>query len=267
MSRAVVFLCPQCHRGRKLAFHPGPDKVRCIECECVFRTDGFLYDAAEWPRIESPHDAARVAETMGAPLSDRKWRLLAVAVGRAEFDWCRNPWFRDALQSAERWADEGTPPRGIDLCRRHLDRVAPPPVLDENTPVDTWYSEPDLAYQRQQAREQFAWVALARRCIDLKPQLQRGDVPRTFRPLVATLVRELVPNPFRLPAWNPDWLTSTVRDLARTMYDRREFSGMPILADALQDAGCDNSDILNHCQTSGSHYRGCWVVDAILGKS
>ena len=44
-------------------------------------------------------------------------------------------------------------------------------------------------------------------------------------------------------------------------------SRMPILADALQDAGCDNEDILSHCRSEGPHVRGCWVVDLILGKS
>lgn len=265
MSQPVLFVCPQCGLGRKLTTHPGADKVRCLECECAFRTDGYLYSAADWARIDHPLRATQVAEGLGVRLSERKLRLLAVAVGRSEFDWCRNPWFRDALQLAEQWA-EGTAPRGIDLCRRHLDRIAPPPLLDENVPEDMWYPE-DLAYQRQQAREQFAWVALAQRCVRADPRLQRGDLPRTFRPRVAALIRELLPNPFRPPTWSPDWLTSTVRDLARTMYESREFSGMPILADALQDAGCEAADILTHCRTPSSHYRGCWVVDAILGKS
>ena len=50
------------------------------------------------------------------------------------------------------------------------------------------------------------------------------------------------------------------------MYDARDFSAMPILADALQDAGCDSDDILNHCRSGGVHVRGCWVVDLVLGK-
>ena len=41
---------------------------------------------------------------------------------------------------------------------------------------------------------------------------------------------------------------------------------MPILADALQDAGCDNDTILCHCRTEQTHFRGCWVVDLVLGK-
>jgi hypothetical protein len=55
--------------------------------------------------------------------------------------------------------------------------------------------------------------------------------------------------------------------LARTMYESRDFSAMPILADALQDAGCDSDEVLNHCRdTNNTHVRGCWVVDLVLGK-
>jgi hypothetical protein len=50
------------------------------------------------------------------------------------------------------------------------------------------------------------------------------------------------------------------------MYESRDFTAMPILADALQDAGCDNEQILGHCRGPGLHMRGCWVVDLVLGK-
>jgi hypothetical protein len=50
------------------------------------------------------------------------------------------------------------------------------------------------------------------------------------------------------------------------MYDRRDFSAMPILADALQDAGCEDADILDHCRGDRMHVRGCWVVDLVLGN-
>lgn len=75
-------------------------------------------------------------------------------------------------------------------------------------------------------------------------------------------------NPFRPVTFNPDWRTSTAVALAKQMYDSRDFSAMPILADALQDAGCDNDDVLTHCRAAaGVHVRGCWVVDLVLGKS
>jgi hypothetical protein len=65
---------------------------------------------------------------------------------------------------------------------------------------------------------------------------------------------------------NPGWRTTTAFQLAQGMYDSRDFSAMPILADALQDAGCDIADILDHCRGPGPHVRGCWVVDLVLGK-
>jgi hypothetical protein len=74
-------------------------------------------------------------------------------------------------------------------------------------------------------------------------------------------------NPFRpVPTLDPAWLTSTVVSLAKGMYDSRDFTAMPILADALQDAGCDSADVLDHCRGPGPHVRGCWVVDLVLGK-
>jgi hypothetical protein len=82
----------------------------------------------------------------------------------------------------------------------------------------------------------------------------------------ASLLRDIFGNPFRRP-FSPAWRTDTVLSLARTMYAARDFSAMPILADALQDAGCDNDDILSHCRnTQLPHVRGCWVVDRVLEK-
>jgi hypothetical protein len=84
---------------------------------------------------------------------------------------------------------------------------------------------------------------------------------------VAPLFRDICGNPFRPVIFDPAWRTDTAVSLARTMYESRDFSATPILADALQDAGCDNHDILNHCRdTSAPHVRGCWVVDLVLGK-
>lgn len=83
----------------------------------------------------------------------------------------------------------------------------------------------------------------------------------------AALLRCILGNPYRPVVLDPAWRTSTVVQLAQGIYDDRDFSAMPILADALQDAGCDNADVLNHCRDTGPHARGCWVVDLILGKA
>ena len=72
----------------------------------------------------------------------------------------------------------------------------------------------------------------------------------------------------RPPEWQDSWRTDTALALARQMYEARDFSAMPILADALQDAGCDNTDILEHCRdANATHVHGCWVVDLVLGKT
>jgi hypothetical protein len=80
------------------------------------------------------------------------------------------------------------------------------------------------------------------------------------------LLRDIFGNPFRPVTFDPDWRTTTAIQLARQMYDSRDFSAMPILADALQDAGCEDAAILDHCRGPGPHVRGCWVVDLMLGK-
>src|SRR5918994_3446369 len=70
-----------------------------------------------------------------------------------------------------------------------------------------------------------------------------------------------------MEGFDPSWRTSTAVGLARTMYESRDFAAMPILADALEEAGCDSPDVLAHCRADTPHVRGCWVVDLVLGKS
>ena len=69
-------------------------------------------------------------------------------------------------------------------------------------------------------------------------------------------LRDTFGNPFRPVSFSPEWRTDTAVSLARAMYESREFSAMPILADALQDAGCDEPAILDHCRAPGEHVRG-----------
>jgi hypothetical protein len=82
----------------------------------------------------------------------------------------------------------------------------------------------------------------------------------------AALLRDLFGNPFRPVAVDPFWLTPSVVAVAQTIYEERQFEDMPILADALEEAGCHHPDILGHCRESGEHVRGCWLVDLLLGK-
>ncbi|MDY3562920.1 hypothetical protein R5W23_004401 [Gemmata sp. JC673] len=83
-----------------------------------------------------------------------------------------------------------------------------------------------------------------------------------------SLLRDIFDGTFRTRTFSSAWRTGAVTSLAHGMYESRDFSAMPILADALQDAGCEDGAVLDHCRDPhGVHVRGCWVVDLVLGKS
>jgi hypothetical protein len=82
----------------------------------------------------------------------------------------------------------------------------------------------------------------------------------------AGTVREIFGNPFRPVAFDPRWRTPQAVALARAMYDDRRFEDMPLLADALEEAGCGSEALLQHCRDGGVHVRGCWAIDAVLGR-
>jgi hypothetical protein len=84
------------------------------------------------------------------------------------------------------------------------------------------------------------------------------------------LLRDIVGNPFHAVTVASAvlmWNDGTIRRIAEGIYDERAFDRLPILHDALLDAGCDDEAILSHCRSAGPHVRGCWVIDLILGKS
>jgi hypothetical protein len=84
----------------------------------------------------------------------------------------------------------------------------------------------------------------------------------------ATVLRCIVgPFLFRPITLDRAWLTPTVTEIAEAIYDDRAFDSLPALADALEEAGCNNTDILAHCRQQGPHLRGCWVLDLLLGRT
>jgi len=96
---------------------------------------------------------------------------------------------------------------------------------------------------------------------------QQEQAAKRERKVQADLLRDVFgPLPFRPVTIEPAWLTSTVTSLAQAIYDQRAFDRMPVLGDALEDAGCTHADVLQHCRQPAEHVRGCWLVDALLGK-
>jgi hypothetical protein len=97
-------------------------------------------------------------------------------------------------------------------------------------------------------------------------QIARLDLPDD--PLDrCEVLREIFGNPFRPSVLHPAWPTATVISLAQAIYDSGDFTRLPFLADALEDAGCTDDALLRHCREPGQHVKGCWVVDLLLRKS
>src|SRR5207237_4668586 len=80
------------------------------------------------------------------------------------------------------------------------------------------------------------------------------------------LLRDLIPNPFHAPVLNAGWRAPRAVALARTIFQERAFAGLPELAKALEEAGCQSSELLQHCRDKKEHARGCWALDFVLGK-
>ncbi|WP_232068348.1 hypothetical protein [Gemmata obscuriglobus] len=114
-----------------------------------------------------------------------------------------------------------------------------------------------------------AALATARAAADV-PWPATGTPPADFYAELANqadLLRDIFGNPFTSCGLEPEWLTDTVIGMARSIYTEYTFDQLPVLADALQDAGCDSDPILNHCRSEREHVRGCWVVDLLLSKA
>jgi hypothetical protein len=101
-------------------------------------------------------------------------------------------------------------------------------------------------------------------------RLLAGQSQQSIDQTTSVLLRDIFGNPFRPVPADPNWLSwndGTIPELAQAVYDDRAFDRLPVLADALEEAGCVNADMLAHCRGPGPHVRGCWVVDLLLGKS
>src|SRR5205807_20572 len=111
-----------------------------------------------------------------------------------------------------------------------------------------------------------AALTATKRTLKSRGHAQADQVRAREEEVQSSLLRDIFGNPFSPVAFDPRWLTTDVVALARGIYEDRAFDRLPLLADALMDAGCDSDDILSHCRSEGPHVRGCWVVDLVLGK-
>ena len=182
--------------------------------------------------------------------SERKSCLLACACYRKVGD-LLTAGLRDVLRIVERYVD------GRASTTKLANALRKWPF--------TW-SAPSVNPAPQSASATFAALMDARRLASLYQG--EGDPRTRARSLYqAVMIRDIFGNPFRPVSFDPSWRTGTAIRLAQVMYETRDFAAMPILSDALQDAGCEHADILDHCRGDSPHVRGCWVVDLVLGKA
>lgn len=190
---------------------------------------------------------------LGARVTERKSRLLACACCRLLGKFIEHPAAAQAIDAVERYAD-GVATAAEVAAAAVAARAAAKRQTSEIRRVaimaTVWAAEDRITIAR---------TGECVRCV------AHEGLPAGW-PEQSALLCDVFGNPFRPVVFSPSWRTSTVVALARQMYESRDFSAMPILADALQDAGCADAEVLAHCRGAGPHVRGCWVVDLTLGK-
>jgi hypothetical protein len=208
----------------------------------------------EWLATTDPNP---MLEFLKGKTSDRKLSLFACGCCRLNWSLLNDERTRRAVDLAERYCDGLASDDEFEQVRdqAHLAFLPAPEDRDEESALWAAAFTADKAISLLAAQ-----VAYFR---------GRGVVATTIgasNKMLERLVRDIFSNPFRPITFNRTWLTSTVLSLANGIYEEKAFDRMPILADALQDAGCDSADLLEHCRGESVHVRGCWVLDLILDK-
>lgn len=235
-------------------------------------------------------DPQKMLDFLRGKASDRKLRLFAVACCRHNWHLLTDDRSRRAVDVAESYADGVASDFDLTASCQANNAIAqeiiarkdghPYPAIAMITAVGGTASTNKPSGFHDWAENVSGWAATASWTGVVTPlpsKIRFDEAPpaavairTTERAKQAVFLHELFGNPFHPVTLDPAWLAwndGTVVKLAQAIYDERAFDDMPILSDALQDAGCNNTDILSHCRQPGEHVRGCWIVDLLLGKS
>ena len=208
----------------------------------------------------------RMAEHLGDGATDRKLRLFAVACARRTARLWGGARPLALLEAAERLADGVVPTESV------------PYICGCGVGTGMHFVHSAAVAALEVRAERAAELTAANSASSLgRAACEPFSYPKRLMVYVETiraecvaqvgLLRDIFGNPFRPVRFSPAWRTSTAVALAAQMYDSGDFSATPILADALQDAGCDSEMIQNHCRDPHvTHVRGRWAVDHLLGK-
>lgn len=210
---------------------------------------------SEWLTCADP--VAMLASTAGK-LSARKVRLFACACCRHFMPLSTGEQYEQAIETAEQFADARTSKAAMKRARQSVRAIRH--NLPNSPDVHAWWVALWLV-EVTNSENAFDGVA---------PEMQRlisqGLLTAKQAPPGADLLRCILGNPFRPAQIETSWATPKAVALANAFYDSPTVEGLPMLADALEYAGCSNEDILSHCRQPGPHVRGCWVVDMVLGR-
>jgi len=210
---------------------------------------------AEWLACDDPRQMLR---SLGDTASDRKRRLFAAESFRNFAHLLPNVRQRRAIEMLEEIAEGTATLEARREATQGAHRAFPPSTLGQHIVGDDPYYVALMLFRALTSSSADGHAISAASGL--------ADEAAGYR-WQSCLLRELFGNPFRPVAVDPAWRTSTVLALAGGIYEERAFDRMPILADALQDAGCDHDDLLGHLRdTTATHVRGCWALDLVLGK-
>jgi hypothetical protein len=219
-------------------------------------------------------------EFLRGKASDRKLRLFAVACCRLIGHLLKDARCREALEVYDAYADGLSGGVALRRARCNAEAAFDPYNCRRLNEQGCWSGDlwvqfyargavraagrSDVWEAARQARKAAAFA------VSSNAAVPGQEARRTEEAGQAALLHDILGNPFRPVALDPSlltWQRGTIPKLAEDIYDDRAFDRLPILADALEEAGCTDPDILTHCRSGGDHVRGCWPVDLILGKS
>ncbi len=234
----------------------------------------------EWLNFSEANKMLRFLENQEIVVSDRQARLLAISCCNRLNDLLDDR-SKKALEVAELYADGNANIEDLNEARRIAREVLSNLPFDENGSIDLGSIELTATQQALEAincsldasARLFLGSAIIRSNTAFAYAYDKNQSKDKANSYSVNLLRDIVGNPFAKEpiVFDENWRTSDVLAIAKGIYEEKAFERMPILADALQDAGCDNEEILNHCRkdlntSECSHVRGCWVIDLILGK-
>lgn len=257
MTSPPRFLLATCPRDGVQHLQPlarARRRVTCPGCGEPFTAATDTFGAAEWAACQTVEVVIEYLLRCELEPSARKRRLLACAVClRAQEELEDVGW--KALQMVERFADGQAGESDLGAAAATVERMVQRGLSGRWMPGLNWILRLRSVVQPD---------------VPLRADLLKPPVPPWPFDEDLALLREMVGNPFRPVVLEPGWLIwhgGTVRLLAEAIYTERTFDVMPILGDALEDAGCTDADLLAHCRQPTPHYRGCWLLDLLLGKT